>query len=114
MGRLSFWKDGSIAGGVRVFVNDAYAGSLTHYFLNETPICAQDGTLTLSVVPGRAVAAAEASDGRRWSRVVVVRAGGCDLVRVPVSSVPNPERSRRAGAVGDTLPRGFRAGRITR
>lgn len=79
--RIALWHDAPVPGGVRVYANGLYAGTLRHYVVRGTPRCSSTGTFTLRVPPATWVAIlAESSDGRRWTRVVRADSGSCRTV----------------------------------
>lgn len=82
--RIAIWHDAPVPGGVRVYVDSAYAGTLRQYVERGPPACASRGTLTVRVGAGAVVVVdAEASDGRRWRREVRANAGRCTVLLLP-------------------------------
>lgn len=79
-GKISFWTNLKRGGNLRIYLDEMYVGTLTSYFDNGTPVCGQNGTVTLEYKPGkynyRAV-----SDGslaaKTISGQVTIVAGGC-------------------------------------
>lgn len=76
--RIGVWHDAPVPGGVRIYVDGVYAGTLRQYVARGTPGCSSSGTFTLRVPAGTPVlVVAEASDGRRWKREMSAGAGAC-------------------------------------
>lgn len=76
--RIAVWHDAPVPGGVRIYADGLYAGTLRHYVARGTPRCASRGTVTFSIPAATwIVVVAESSDRRRWTRVVRADAGSC-------------------------------------
>lgn len=77
--QLSVWTDYAQQIGVKV--DGASIGTLTQYFANGTPACAQAGTLTVAVAPGTH-SVSGVSGSTTWNGTVTTTAGGCTLFKL--------------------------------
>lgn len=51
-GKVSFWKDFTGGGYVKIWVEENYIGEIKHYFDSGTPSCSQNGTVVYEGKPG--------------------------------------------------------------
>lgn len=104
--RLAVWHDTPVPGGVRVYVDSAYIGTLRRYVERGPPQCASRGTLTVRVAPAASVrVTAAASDGRQWRHTMKLVAGRCTVLLLSgrTDSATRPHFLQTAAAVPVTF-----------
>jgi hypothetical protein len=81
-GQISLWTSMPVR--YQVYIDDGYysSGSLQNYFQSGVPICAQDGTLPLTLTAGWHTFKAAAQDGSGWTGKFYVTEGGCTNFKI--------------------------------
>ncbi len=76
-GDAIFWTQEPTLGGIDVWVDDVYRGSITTYFAAYDPNCGESGTLTVSLPPGNYSYRAVRASSIEWNGNISVSANAC-------------------------------------
>lgn len=103
-GKLSFYTDNQFAGDVYIYINNTYVGNFTKYFINRTPECGEEGTITRILYPGLHSYKIYYASSKQWSYGSVnLTAGSCNTVRVTLNTTPRPY-TPRTNTSGSSYP----------
>jgi|GEM_PF-1940487 len=76
IGGLTIWTNCGTDGGIRVYLDDVYIGTLTQYFTNGVPKCGESGTLFIEKPVGRYKLVAK-GEQHTWSNTVIITKNKC-------------------------------------
>ena len=76
-GDAIFWTQEPTLGGIDVWVDDIYRGSITTYFALYDPDCGESGTLTVPLDPGTYSYRAVRASSVEWNGTVTVSSNSC-------------------------------------
>ena len=76
IGGLTIWTNCGTDGGIRVYLDDEYIGTLTQYFTNGVPKCGESGTLFIEKPAGRYKLVAK-GDRHTWNNTVIITKNKC-------------------------------------
>ena len=79
-GAVTFWCDFKKAGKINIYINDDYAGELNSYF-NEEPTCANEGTVSYNMKPGKYTYKASNSNST-WEDSFVITSDKCTKILI--------------------------------
>ena len=81
-GKISFYTSWKRSGNMELYFDGKYVGKFTSYFDNGSPVCGQEGTLTVTYKPGTYNFRAVSEGGwstKTWEGTVTIYSGGCQL-----------------------------------
>ncbi len=76
-GDAIFWTQEPTLGGIDVWVDDVYRGSITTYFATYDPNCGESGTLTVPLDPGSYDYRAVRASSVEWNGTITVNGNSC-------------------------------------
>ena len=76
IGGLTIWTNCGSDGGIKVYLDDVYVGTLTQYFTNGVPKCGESGTLFIEKPAGRYKLVAK-GEHNVWSGTVIITKNKC-------------------------------------